>query len=147
MAITQNDPITASDVMAALNEKAGSIHVHVKSDITDFSHTHAKSDITDFPAIPTKTSQLTNDSGFLTSLPSHIHDERYYTESEVKNMLWNITKYNSVHSAGTELTVVHLPSCELGERKYFNCTIVYDTSLKQDKDIYLNAININYEGE
>lgn len=30
-------------------------------------HTHVKSEITDFPTIPTKTSDLTNDSGFLTS--------------------------------------------------------------------------------
>ena len=30
-------------------------------------HTHVKNDITDFPTIPTKTSDLTNDSGFLTS--------------------------------------------------------------------------------
>ena len=31
------------------------------------SHTHTKSEITDFPTIPSKTSDLTNDSGFLTS--------------------------------------------------------------------------------
>ena len=31
------------------------------------SHKHTKSEITDFPTIPTKTSQLANDSGFLTS--------------------------------------------------------------------------------
>lgn len=31
------------------------------------SHTHTKSQITDFPTIPSKTSQLTNDSGFLTA--------------------------------------------------------------------------------
>lgn len=31
------------------------------------SHNHTKSEITDFPTIPSKTSQLTNDSGFLTS--------------------------------------------------------------------------------
>lgn len=30
------------------------------------SHTHTTSDITDFPSIPTKTSELTNDSGFAT---------------------------------------------------------------------------------
>ena len=30
------------------------------------SHTHTKDNITDFPTIPTKTSQLTNDSGFIT---------------------------------------------------------------------------------
>ena len=34
---------------------------------TPSSHSHSKSDITDFPAIPTKTSELNNDSGFLTS--------------------------------------------------------------------------------
>ena len=33
----------------------------------DTSHTHTKSQITDFPTIPSKTSDLTNDSGFLTS--------------------------------------------------------------------------------
>lgn len=31
------------------------------------THTHTKSEITDFPTIPTKTSQLTNDSGFKTT--------------------------------------------------------------------------------
>ena len=36
------------------------------SDFATASHTHTKSQITDFPTIPTKTSQLTNDSGFLT---------------------------------------------------------------------------------
>ena len=34
---------------------------------TPSSHSHSKSDITDFPTIPTKTSELNNDSGFLTS--------------------------------------------------------------------------------
>lgn len=33
---------------------------------TPSSHNHSKSQITDFPTIPTKTSQLTNDSGYLT---------------------------------------------------------------------------------
>lgn len=31
-------------------------------------HTHTKSEITDFPTIPTKTSDLTNDSGFITDV-------------------------------------------------------------------------------
>lgn len=34
------------------------------------SHTHTKSQITDFPPVPTKVSQLTNDSGFLTAVPA-----------------------------------------------------------------------------
>ena len=33
----------------------------------DTSHTHTKSQITDFPTIPTKTSDLTNDSNFIAS--------------------------------------------------------------------------------
>lgn len=37
------------------------------STFTPSSHSHSKSDITDFPTIPTKTSELNNDSGFLTS--------------------------------------------------------------------------------
>lgn len=32
------------------------------------SHTHTKSQITDFPTIPSKVSQLTNDSGFITGV-------------------------------------------------------------------------------
>ena len=43
-------------------------HTHPQSSIySDASHTHGKADITDFPTIPTKTSDLSNDSGFLTS--------------------------------------------------------------------------------
>ena len=44
-----------SFVASQLNSKASVIH------------THTSSDVTDFPTIPTKTSDLTNDSGFLTS--------------------------------------------------------------------------------
>lgn len=67
-----------------ISGKADKVHTHTKSDITDLSmgwsdienkpstfapsaHTHAVTDITDMPTIPTKTSQLTNDSGFITS--------------------------------------------------------------------------------
>lgn len=34
------------------------------------SHTHTKDQITDLPPVPTKVSQLTNDSGFLTGVPA-----------------------------------------------------------------------------
>lgn len=46
------------------------------------THTHTKSQITDFPTIPSKTSQLTNDSGFLTS---HQSLANYYNKSETNN--------------------------------------------------------------
>ena len=45
----------------------GDIVTHNSSEYAKSSHTHTSSDITDFPTIPTKTSDLTNDSGFLTS--------------------------------------------------------------------------------
>lgn len=78
-------------VKSALDGKAASSHTHTKSQITDFPSSmpasdvyawakaankpsYAWSEITSKPTIPSKTSQLTNDSGFLTSLPSHTHN-------------------------------------------------------------------------
>lgn len=78
-------------VKSALDGKAASSHTHVKSEITDFPTSMPASDVYDWakasskpsyswgeinskPTIPSKTSQLTNDSGYLTSLPSHTHD-------------------------------------------------------------------------
>ncbi len=59
-----------------LSNKADKQHTHAQSDITglsttlagkaDKAHTHTVENITDFPTIPTKTSQLVNDSGFVT---------------------------------------------------------------------------------
>ena len=51
----KDDVYTKQDTDTLLEGKANSVHSHVVSDITDF------------PTIPTKTSQLINDSGFLTS--------------------------------------------------------------------------------
>ncbi|MBQ5918480.1 MAG: tail fiber protein [Lachnospiraceae bacterium] len=50
-----NDPNFATTVANQIGNKANSVHTHVVKDITDF------------PTIPTRTSQLINDSGFLTS--------------------------------------------------------------------------------
>lgn len=44
----------------------GRVIQNIKSSFSKINHTHEKADITDFPTIPTKTSQLTNDSGFKT---------------------------------------------------------------------------------
>lgn len=57
----------------ALTGHTGNTTVHVtQTDKTNWNskaegiHTHSKSQITDFPNIPSKTSQLINDSGFIT---------------------------------------------------------------------------------
>lgn len=51
----------------SINPVQNKIIKSVLDDKAPISHTHLKSDITDFPTIPTKTSQLTNDSGFKTT--------------------------------------------------------------------------------
>ena len=64
---------------------ARSNHIHPKSSLyAESSHNHTKSQITDFPTIPSKTSELTNDSGFLTS---HQSLSGYLQTSDVKDNL------------------------------------------------------------
>lgn len=60
----------------------------IKNTFARASHTHTKSDITDFPTIPTKTSDLTNDSDFVSD-SSYVHTDNNYTTTE-KNKLSNI---------------------------------------------------------
>ena len=64
LSTTSTNPVQNKVITGALDGKANS------------SHTHTKSEITDFPSIPSKTSDLTNDSGFITSssLPTKTSD-------------------------------------------------------------------------
>lgn len=68
-----NDPNFATTVANQIGSKASKDDVYTKLETdtllegkANSVHTHVVSDITDFPTIPTKTSQLINDSGFLT---------------------------------------------------------------------------------
>lgn len=64
---------------------ARSNHAHPKSNLyAEATHNHTKSQITDFPSIPSKTSDLQNDSGFLTS---HQSLSGYLQTSDVKDNL------------------------------------------------------------
>ena len=58
-----------TDLQDALDGKAEATHTHTKNEITDL-------------AIPSKTSELTNDSGFISSIPSE-----YITETELSTEL------------------------------------------------------------
>ena len=49
--------------------------------IGDLSSTYAT-----VSSVPTNVSELTNDIGYLSSLPSHNHDDRYYTETEIDDI-------------------------------------------------------------
>ena len=64
-----NDPNFATTVANQIGNKANSVHTHVVSDITDF------------PTIPTKVSELSNDSNFVTS--SELHD--YATKNDLNS--------------------------------------------------------------
>ena len=108
-----------SFITSQLNTKASSVHTHSISEIdnlasqlgggytksevdtllngkSDTSHTHTKSQITDFPTIPTKTSDLTNDSGFISSAVK---------ESSISNMSgWCLLHGNLLIQWGTQAT-------------------------------------------
>lgn len=69
-----SDPNFATTVANQIGTKADKDSVYTKGETDTLLeskassvHNHVVSDITDFPTIPTKTSQLINDSGFLTS--------------------------------------------------------------------------------
>lgn len=73
---------TKNEVDTALNGKANSSHTHTKSQITDFptlssvATSGSYNDLSNKPSIPSATSDLTNDSGFITSssLPTKTSD-------------------------------------------------------------------------
>ena len=55
-------------VLGKIDGKADITEVDAKLDTkADKVHQHTKSEITDFPTIPSKTSDLVNDSGFVTT--------------------------------------------------------------------------------
>jgi hypothetical protein len=68
--------------------------------LADEVHTHTKSDITDFPTIPSKTSDLTNDSGYITTetdptVPSwaKANNKPTYMASEITNAMYKSGAY------------------------------------------------------
>lgn len=101
------------------------------NDKANTSHTHAKSDITDL-SIPTKTSQLTNDSGFIASIP-----DEYVTEAEL-NAKGYLTEHqdiagkadiNHVHSYNDLLDKPTIPSLDGYATETFVQTKIAEASL------------------
>lgn len=91
-----------------LNTKANISHTHTMSNITDLvipdvnkeyvdTQLNTKANKSDIPLVPTKTSQLKNDSGYLTSIPSE-----YVTETEL-NSKGYLTEVPSEYITETEL--------------------------------------------
>lgn len=78
--------VNESDIATSFSDNPSDAKVASEKLVKDSldNHTHTKSQITDFPTIPSKTSQLTNDSGFLTT---HQSLSNYLQQSDVKNNL------------------------------------------------------------
>ena len=83
-----NDPNFATTVANQIGNKASKDDVYTKEETdtllegkADSKHNHVVSDITDFPTIPTKVSELSNDSNFVTS--TELHD--YATKNDLNS--------------------------------------------------------------
>lgn len=64
---------------------------NIKTNFASKSHKHTKSDITDFPTIPTKTSELKNDSGFKTTDNNTTYDLAASVSSANGDVKLNLT--------------------------------------------------------
>lgn len=90
--IGDNETIIVIDGVISVKKNvfAFKTHTHSKSDITDFAHTHVESDITDLKDyalnedVPTRVSELENDSGFVNDLSD------YYTKAEVDELIFDL---------------------------------------------------------
>ena len=93
---------TKEEINTLLNNKANISHTHTVADIEDMSDYALKTDI---PTVPTKTSELTNDTGFITTIPTE-----YITESELNTELStkaNISDIPSLDGYATETFVTN----------------------------------------
>ena len=93
---------TKEEINTLLNNKANISHTHTVADIEDMPDYALKIDI---PTVPTKTSELTNDTGFITTIPTE-----YITESELNTELStkaNISDIPSLDGYATETFVTN----------------------------------------
>ena len=93
---------TKEEINTLLNNKANISHTHTVADIEDMPDYALKTDI---PTVPTKTSELTNDTGFITTIPTE-----YITESELNTELStkaNISDIPSLDGYATETFVTN----------------------------------------
>ena len=86
------------EVGQALEGKAEKTHTHTKKDITDFPESMPASDVYDWAKQPEKPVYTAGEVGAAPS--GHTHDDRYYTEAEVNNLLAGKAASSHTHTAG-----------------------------------------------
>ena len=72
------------------------IIAHIKAGFATLGHTHTKSEILDLPAVPTKTSELVNDSGFKTTDNNTTYDFSSSKNSVNGNVNLKLSDSNNV---------------------------------------------------
>lgn len=99
-----------SDIIAKLNDTPAKEHTHTKRDITDFPTSLPASDVYEWAKQPEKPVYAAGEVGAAPS--GHTHDDRYYTEAEVNNLL--AAKQN----ASTAITTGNIGSQTVNKAKY-----------------------------
>ena len=87
----------------SLSNKANKEHTHSQY-LTEHQDLSSYAKKTDIPTVPTKTSQLTNDSGFITNIPSEFVTE---TELQAKGYL---TQHQNISHLATKDEIPTVPS-------------------------------------
>lgn len=83
---------------------------------TVYSHVDGTITLPDYPTIPTKTSQLTNDSGFINSIPSEyiteteLNEKGYLTEHQDISGKANISDLSAVATSGNYNDLINKPT-------------------------------------
>lgn len=95
---TSTNPVQNKVIKEALDGKSNTGHGHTKSDISDFpnlANVATSGNYSDLSGKPTKVSDFTNDSGFITKavsdLTNYYTKTNTYTKTEVDNLLGNIS--------------------------------------------------------
>lgn len=120
-----------------LNAKADSVHTHTMSDITDLS-------------IPTNTSDLTNDSGFITVIPDEYVTEveliakGYLVPSDISGKA-NISDLSTVATTGDYNDLINKPTITNGATFIPNVDTDGNLSWTNDKELE-NPTTINIKG-
>ena len=98
------------EVGQALEGKAEKTHTHTKKDITDFPESMPASDVYDWAKQPNKPAYTAGEVGAAPS--GHTHDDRYYTEAEVNNLLSAIkTRLTKLEGSVDMAKLVYTLSC------------------------------------
>lgn len=121
---SSENPVQNKVIKGALDGKASSSHTHTKSQITDFptlstvATSGSYSDLTDKPSIPSKTSDLNNDSDFISKSSTsglmkndgNIDTNTYLTSSALSNYVQKSETTGLLKNDGTVDTNTYLTS-------------------------------------